>query len=143
LTLRDLAVIGATHPCRHAAHTSRRSCSAATPALAARLAELGATGIVAAAELARAGTPPADDLGRDLAEAARQFAAFRAEVLAAAATIELTTPPVDALASTRQLEPVPAALPERLQSRKRLGRPQRLGGLGAISWPHVTRSLSV
>ena len=90
-------------------------------ALATWLTDLGATGLAAAAALARLGTPPSDDLVRALAEAARQFAALRDEVLAAAATIELATPPADALASTRHLEPVLAALLERLQPRDRSG----------------------
>lgn len=67
------------------------------------------------------GTPPSDDLVRDLGEAARRFAALRDEVLAAAATIAVATPPADALASTRQLEPVLAALLEGLESRDRSG----------------------
>ena len=57
-------------------------------ALATWLTDLGATGLAAAAALARLGTPPSDDLVRALAEAARQFAALRDEVLAAEATIE-------------------------------------------------------
>jgi hypothetical protein len=88
-------------------------------ALASWLAELGATGIAAAAALAQVGTPPSDDLVRDLAEAARRFAALRDEVLAAATAIELATPPV--LASTRQLEAVLTALLEGLESRARSG----------------------
>jgi glutamate/tyrosine decarboxylase-like PLP-dependent enzyme len=86
-------------------------------ALATWLTDLGATGLAAAAALARLGTPPSDDLVRALAEAARQFAALRDEVLAAEATIELATPPADALASTRHLEPVLAVLLERLEHR--------------------------
>jgi hypothetical protein len=90
-------------------------------ALATWLAELGATGIAAAAALARVGTPPSDDLVRDLAEAAHRSAALRDEVLAAATAIELATPPADVLASTRQLEAVLTALLEGLASRDRSG----------------------
>lgn len=90
-------------------------------ALATWLTDVGATGLAAAAALARVGTPPSDDLVRDLAEAARRFAALRDEVLAAAAAIELATPPADALASTRHLEPVLAALVERQEPRDRSG----------------------
>ena len=90
-------------------------------ALATWLAELGATGLTAAAALASTGTPPSDDLVRDLAETAGRFAALRDEVLAAVASSEGATPPGDTPGSTRQLEVVLTALLEGLDSRDRVG----------------------
>jgi hypothetical protein len=88
-------------------------------ALAARLGALGARATVAAAGLGGTGTPPPAELVHALGEAGREFAALRAEALAAAGEAGVTAPPADAIGSTSELEGVLRTLLEGLEAAER------------------------
>jgi len=87
--------------------------------LATRLGALGARGATAATALSGSGTPPTDDLVHALRDAGRDFAALRAEALAAAGAAGVTAPPAEAIASTRHLEDVLRALVQTLEVEER------------------------
>ena len=77
------------------------------------------SGATAATALSGSGTPPTDDLVHALRDAGRDFAALRAEALAAAGAAGVTAPPAEAIASTRHLEDVLRALVQTLEVEER------------------------
>lgn len=94
--------------------------------LATRLGALGSRGTAAAAALAGAGTPPPDDFVQELEAACRDFAAFRAEVLAAAGAAGIETLAADTMGSTSQIEGMLRALLEGLEAAERRAAVARL-----------------
>lgn len=72
--------------------------------LATWLADLGTRSAEAARALARPGSPPERDYLDEMADAVREFASLRDEVLAMAAHAALTAPSPGDVASTRELD---------------------------------------
>jgi hypothetical protein len=87
--------------------------------LATWMAALGARGSAAAADLRGGGPPPPDDLIQDLGDAAREFAALRAEVFDAAASLGVQTPTTETVDSTRRLASMLRVLLEGLETAER------------------------
>ena len=72
--------------------------------LATWLADLGTRSAEAARALARPGTPPPGDYLDEMADAVREFASLRDEVLAMVARTSLAVPAASEVASTRELD---------------------------------------
>ncbi len=83
--------------------------------LATWLADLGARSADAARALAQPGTPPPGDYLDEMADAVREFASLRDEVLAMVAQTSLPVPAASEVASTRELDALLRALIEQIE----------------------------
>jgi hypothetical protein len=105
--------------------------------LATWLAALGARGSAAAADLRGGGPPPPDDLIQDLGDAAREFAALRAEVFDAAAALGVRTPTTETVDSTRRLDSMLRVLLEGLETAERQATQARARAEAAASLQRI------
>jgi len=87
--------------------------------LATWLADLGTRSAEAARALARPGVPPPGDYLEELADARREFASLRDQVLAIAAHTSLAVPSPEDIGSTRELDALLRALVEELEQQAR------------------------